>query len=88
MKPIFTSLCLCLMISTFTAEAQRQSIDTDILALRNAAVPSFNWHYDDYLQYGPAGVMLGLKAFGYEGRSSWGGCLYPTPSQPLPWQLQ
>lgn len=61
------------MISTFTAEAQRQSIDTDILALRNAAVPSFNWHYDDYLQYGPAGVMLGLKAFGYEGRSSWGG---------------
>lgn len=28
--------------------------------------------FDDYLQYAPAAVMLGLKAAGYQGRSSWG----------------
>lgn len=28
--------------------------------------------FDDYLQYSPAVVMLGLKAAGYQGRSSWG----------------
>lgn len=51
---------------------QRQSIDTDIFALRNSTVPEFQWHYDDYLQYAPAALMAGLKACGYEGRSSWG----------------
>lgn len=32
----------------------------------------WRYHYDDYLQYSPAAIMLGLKAFGLEGRSSWG----------------
>lgn len=48
------------------------SIDTDIRAIRSIAIPDFQWHYDDYLQYSPAAVMVGLKAFGYESRSSWG----------------
>lgn len=41
-------------------------------ALRNDYIPSFRHHYDDYLQYSPAIVMLGLKAAGVQGRSSWG----------------
>ena len=40
--------------------------------LRNAFVPKFRHHYDDYLQYAPAVGMLGLKLAGVEGRSSWG----------------
>lgn len=40
--------------------------------LRNDYIPSFRYHYDDYLQYAPAAVMLGLKAAGVKGRSSWG----------------
>lgn len=41
-------------------------------ALRNRYIPTFQKHYDDYLQYVPAAVMIGLKAAGVEGRSSWG----------------
>lgn len=40
--------------------------------LRNDYVPRFKYPYDDYLQYAPAVVMLGLKGFGVESRSSWG----------------
>lgn len=40
--------------------------------LRNDYVPHFRYKYDDYMQYAPAVVMLGLKGFGVESRSSWG----------------
>jgi len=40
--------------------------------LRNEYLPVFRKRYDDYLQYLPAAVMLGMKAGGVEGRSSWG----------------
>lgn len=40
--------------------------------IRNSYIPRFRFHYDDYLQYSPGIVMLGLKSFGVEGRSSWG----------------
>lgn len=52
--------------------SQKQDIDTDIWTLRNSIMPEFQYSYDEYLQYAPAGVMLGMKACGYEGRSSWG----------------
>ena len=62
--------------SAATSSAQiathKQSIDTDIWNLRNELMPAFDYSYDEYLQYAPVGVMLGLKAAGYEGRSSWG----------------
>ena len=50
----------------------KPNFDTDIHAIRNSCIPGFHYSYDDYLQYGPAGVMLALKASGYESRSSWG----------------
>lgn len=50
----------------------RLSFDTDIRQLRNNAVPGFRYKYDNYIQYSPAVLMVGLKAFGYESRSSWG----------------
>lgn len=40
--------------------------------MRNSYIPRFRSHYDDYLQYSPGVIMLGLKSFGVEGRSSWG----------------
>lgn len=49
-----------------------QSYDADFRRLRNGYVSSFHHDYDDYLQYAPAAVMLGMKAFGVQGRSSWG----------------
>lgn len=78
MKRILTALCFCVLLSTVTAgrmQAQtihpKKNIDTDLFTLRNLAIPDFSWHYDDYLQYAPAAVMIGLKAGGYESRSSW-----------------
>ena len=49
-----------------------QHNDHQFRNLRNTYFPSFRHHYDDYLQYAPAGVLLGLKIGGVEGRSSWG----------------
>ena len=54
------------------SDIPRPSIDTDLWQLRNTVIPDFRYHYDDYLQYAPAAVMVGMKACGYEGRSSWG----------------
>ncbi len=45
--------------------------DTHFRSLRNDYLPHFNRHIDDYMQFAPIPVMLGLKAFGVKGRSSW-----------------
>lgn len=47
-------------------------LDHNIQDLRNNAVPNFHYKYDDYLQYAPAALMLGLKAFGVESETAWG----------------
>lgn len=38
---------------------------------RNTYAPNVRMHYDDYLQYLPAGVLVGMKLGGIKGRSSW-----------------
>ena len=53
----------------------RMNIDRDLYILRNDLFPNLNYEFDDFLQYAPAGVMLGLKAFGYEGRTNWPGLI-------------
>lgn len=49
-----------------------QHNDHQFRNLRNAFYPSLRYHHDDFLQYAPAGLLLGLKIGGVEGRSSWG----------------
>lgn len=49
-----------------------QHNDHQFRSLRNTYFPTFRHRYDDYLQYAPAGLLLGLKIGGVEGRSSWG----------------
>ena len=75
------SIYICLVVLLFMilplrATGQtipaKQNFDTDLLMLRNTVAPDFRHHYDDYTQYAPAAVMLGLKVCGYNGRSSWG----------------
>lgn len=46
--------------------------DEDFRCLRYTTVPGFHCAADDYVQYAPAAVMLGLKACGYDGRTGWG----------------
>lgn len=45
--------------------------DKNFRELRQNYLPRYHYHLDDYLQYAPAGIMLGLKALGVPGRSSW-----------------
>lgn len=53
----------------------RMNIDTDLYRLRNDLFPDLRYEFDDFLQYAPAAVMLGMKAFGYESRSNWPGLI-------------
>lgn len=46
--------------------------DDDFRELRNDHARSFDYHYDDYVQYLPMATMFGIKAFGVRSRSSWG----------------
>ena len=58
-------------MGTGTSHAQYNRFDSDINSLRNASLQNFRFTYDDYLQYSPAGLMVVMKACGYESRSSW-----------------
>ncbi len=49
-----------------------KSEDDHFRNLRDDYMPRFNRHANDYLQFLPAAVMLGMKIGGVEGRSSWG----------------
>ncbi len=66
---------LFVFMGTAAASAQivkQNNFDMDIYNIRNNDLSDFSYKYDDYLQYSPAAMMLGLKAFGYESRSKWG----------------
>lgn len=54
------------------AGAAATAADAGFNGMCRSWAPRFRHRYDDYLQYAPAVLMVGLKAFGYEGRSSWG----------------
>lgn len=70
---IFAAIAFSICLSAEASYAQkRSSIDSDIRDIRNTAIPEFRHHYDDYLQYAPAAVMVGLKVCGYESRTGWG----------------
>lgn len=49
-----------------------QASNDNFKSFRNEYAKQYNTHYDDILQYTPGMVMLGMKALGVEGRSSWG----------------
>ena len=63
-----TSVSVPLILSGIAVEWAKQPVND----LRNAYVPNFRHKYDDYLQYAPAVLMLGLKIGGVKSRSSWG----------------
>ena len=78
-RNILIHLCFTIVLmsaTTLVSSAQtapsKYTFDTDFLMLRNTIDPDFRHHYDDWTQYAPAAVMVGLKACGYKGRSTWG----------------
>ena len=63
-----TSVGVPLIIGGVASEFVKEPIND----LRNAYMPTFRKKYDDYLQYAPAALMLGLKIGGVKSYSSWG----------------
>ncbi len=72
LKLILCSLILCFAGAEFTGAQQQNNFDRDIWQIRQNDFSQFDYMYDDILQYSPAGVMLAMKACGYESRSGWG----------------
>lgn len=46
--------------------------DAHFRRLRNDYAKYFHRPFDNYIQYAPGAIMLGMKAFGVKGRSDWG----------------
>ena len=67
----FIIFILVLLAGTTAANAQYNRFDGDINSIRNGSLADFRFHYDDYIQYSPAGLMMAMKVCGYESRSSW-----------------
>lgn len=63
-----TSMGVPLLVGGLIAKGE----DTHFRNLRNDYLPKFSHDADDYLQFVPAAVLLGMRAWGIEGRSSWG----------------
>ncbi len=62
-----TAVGVPLIVSGLVFKAE----DLHISRLRNDFMPGFSTCVDEYTQYAPALVMLGLKACGVDSRSSW-----------------
>lgn len=72
LKHILT-LSFLVLAGTYNVHAQiPEHFDQDVWALRSTVIPDFHCIADDYVQYAPAALMVGLKACGYQGRSGWG----------------
>lgn len=70
-KPHFDRIiytCAPLIINGLIMKGQSRQFR----GLRNDYIPRFDRSLDNYTQYLPAAVMLGLKFSGMKGRSSWG----------------
>ncbi|MEG1935091.1 MAG: phosphatase PAP2 family protein, partial [Rikenellaceae bacterium] len=59
-------------VPLFIVGGVASAFDNDFKVMRSSYIPGFRHHYDDYLQYSPAVLMMIMKAAGVEGRSSWG----------------
>jgi hypothetical protein len=57
-----------IMISALVVEGDKDEFSN----LRRDYLPKFQSQIDNFSQYAPAAVMLGMKLAGVEGRSSWG----------------
>lgn len=84
MKGILIFFCLLLLLALHEVSVLAQihsqeppessdpiAFDLGIRQMRMNMMPDFRYKYDDYLQYSPAVVMVGIKALGYQGRSGW-----------------
>lgn len=71
-KPVRVSTVPVLLVA---ASAGTWGIRKDVRDFRNRYLPTFRYHYDDYLQYAPVAAVLGLNAAGIKGKHKMGRAL-------------
>lgn len=71
-KPVRISAVPVLLIA---GSAATWGIRKDVRSFRNRYLPTFRYHYDDYLQYAPVVAVLGLNAAGVKGKNKMGRAL-------------
>ena len=64
--------CALLVHGTVSGQSALPDFDGSIRSMRADATGDIRIHADEYLRFAPGALMLGIKAGGYEGRSSWG----------------
>lgn len=64
--------CLFFCGRTVSAQVRLPSFDESFRTMKFNAVGDLHYGIDDYTQYAPAALTLGLKICGYDSRSSWG----------------
>lgn len=69
---------ICTLILCALRYGVLESANQYIYNLRNTHIPSFAYHYDDFLPYLPLAVMFGLKIAGIKSRSNWTQMLVAT----------
>lgn len=74
LKIFISVVVLSFLFSQAVAQVNpgKYSFDQDLYMLRHNVAPSFHHSYDDYIQYAPGVVLLGLKVCGYHGENEWG----------------
>lgn len=71
-KPVRVSAVPALLLA---GSAASWGIRKDVRSFRNRYLPTFRYHYDDYLQYAPVVTVLGLNAAGVKGKNKMGRAL-------------
>ncbi len=71
-KPVRVSAVPALLLA---GSAATWGIRKDVRSFRNRYLPTFRYHYDDYLQYAPVVTVLGLNAAGVKGKHKMGRAL-------------
>ncbi len=64
--------CALLVHGTVSGQSALPDFDGSIRSMRADATGDIRIHADEYLRFAPGALMLGMKAGGYESRSSWG----------------
>ncbi|MFC3562724.1 phosphatase PAP2 family protein [Pedobacter jamesrossensis] len=71
-KPVRVSVVPAILLA---GSAATWGARKEVRSFRNRYLPTFRYHYDDYLQYAPVVAVLGLNAAGVKGKNKMGRAL-------------
>ncbi len=75
MKKLIATIALFFVFGLSARAQSGNKLDDAVYNWRNANFSGYHAHWDDWTQYMPGVVLLGLKLGGMRGRSNWWGTL-------------